>query len=122
MGRTLIKEATGEVLQAYPSASAVSTVLPATNTDFVVGVCGESLSDDSRRDLMISLLTNGSGYYLSVIKGLLWQVWPQRYLETQGQSILFREPGNLAESIDYYCAHCWPDRTSAERNPCWSGS
>jgi hypothetical protein len=105
-GASTIKAAAGAVLQAYPSASTVSVVLPATNSDLVVDVCGEFLSDESRRNLLISLLTNGSGYYLPVIEGLLWQVWPQRYEATEGQSILFREPGTLGPSIDYYCAHC----------------
>ena len=38
-----------------------------------------------------------------MLEGMLREVWPQRYVETQGQSILFRAPGDLAASLDYYC-------------------
>jgi len=104
--KPLVGEAAGAALQAYPDASTVSVILPATNAQFVVDVCAASVSDKERENLLLSRLASGSGTYLPVIEGLLWEVWPQRYDNTQGQSILFRAPGNLATSIDYYCAHC----------------
>jgi hypothetical protein len=115
--KPLIGEAAGAALQSYPSASTVNIILPATNTDLVIDACGQFMSDKSRRDLLISLLASGNGYFLPVLEGLLWQVWAQRYDETQSQSILFREPGNLAASMDYYCAHCTRRPYTAKAEP-----
>jgi len=106
-GKPLIREAAAEALRTYPSAPTVGTIASTMSPEFVVDVCAESISDESLRSLMLSLLASGDGYYYPVIEELLWEVWSQRYIQTEGQSILFREPGNLGTSIDYYCAHCY---------------
>ncbi len=100
----LLKKATRDVLEAYPLASTAAMVLYKLDVQPLVDACGEFKSDTARRSLLINLLATGSGAYLPTIEGLLRQVWPQRYAETQAESILFREPGDLAASIDYYCA------------------
>ncbi|MEN6424544.1 MAG: hypothetical protein ABFE13_04220, partial [Phycisphaerales bacterium] len=76
-------------------------------SELVVDACGQSSSDEFRRSLMLSLLAGGKGYHLPIIKGLLQEVWPQRYTKTQGQSILFREPGDLVTAMDYYCQNAY---------------
>ncbi len=106
--RPLFKKAVRDVLEAHPSASTAATILYKVDVRFVVEACGQFGSDTPRQSLLTSLLTTGSGAFLPTIKGLLWQVWPQRYTETQGQSLLFREPGDLATSLDYYCQHVQP--------------
>jgi len=109
-GRPLLKKAVRELLEAHPQSSLVSALMidivelfPITvDAAVVVDACGESDSDEFRRTLLTNLLAGGSVYNLPVIEGLLREVWPQRYVETQGQSILFREPGDLAASLDFY--------------------
>jgi hypothetical protein len=105
-GQPLLQKATRDVLEAYPSASTVATILSKVDVRFVVDACGEFRSDTPRQSLLLNLLDTGSSAFLPTIEGLLRQVWPGRYTETQSQSILFGEPGDLAASIDYYCAHC----------------
>ena len=100
----LLREATRDVLEAYPLASTAAMALYRLDIQKVVDACGEFRSEAAQRSLLNNLLASGSGAYLPTISGLLRQVWPQRYSETQGQSILFREPGDLAASIDYYCS------------------
>lgn len=102
----LLRKAAADVLEDHPAASAAATILSKTDAQLLVDACGEIDSDAARRTLLINLLASGSGAYMPVIGGLLQQVWPQRYIETEGQSILFREPGDLTPSIDYYCANC----------------
>ncbi len=102
----LFQKAVRDVLEAYPLASTVTTILERVDVHFVVDACGEFSSDTPRQTLLLDLLGTGSYAFLPTIEGLLEQVWPQRYTETQGQSPLFREPGDLAASINYYCAHC----------------
>jgi hypothetical protein len=98
-----MEEAAAEVLQAYPTVSTVRTIASQTSEDLTVDLCGQLLSDESLRNLLLGLLSSGDGYYLPVIEGLLWEVWPARYVQTQGQSMLFREPGGLAAAVDYFC-------------------
>jgi hypothetical protein len=112
-GRPLLRKAVRELLEAHPRSSVVNTLATPLASFFpftvdipvVVDACGDSDSDEFRRTLLIDLLAAGNVYNLPVIEGLLREVWPQRYVETQGQSILFREPGDLAASLDYYCRY-----------------
>jgi hypothetical protein len=106
--KPLFRKAVRDVLETYPSSSTVATILFNVDVRFVVDACAEFGSDTPRQSLLTNLLATGSGAFLPTIKGLLWQVWPQRYTETQGQSMLFREPGDLAASLDYYCQHAKP--------------
>ncbi|MEN6336747.1 MAG: DUF2330 domain-containing protein [Phycisphaerales bacterium] len=112
-GRPLLRKAVRELLEAHPKSSVVNALATTTNSFFpitvdipvVVNACGDSDSDEFRRALLIDLFAAGKVYNLPVIEGLLREVWPQRYTRTEGQSILFREPGDLAASLDYYCRH-----------------
>jgi hypothetical protein len=116
----LLAKATRDVLEAYPVSSTAAMILYKADVQLIVDACGQFTSDDARRSLLISLLASGSIAYLPTIEGLLRQVWPQRYTETQGQSVLFTEPGDLAASIDYYCAcNAVEDRV---RSPVIAGS
>lgn len=109
--KPLLTSAIKDLLEAHPDSSAVNILVSRIDAQLVVDACGASDSDEFRRSLMVNLLAGGSIYNLPVIEGLLWEVWVQRYRETQGQSILFREPGDLAASVDYYCQHAqWVTR------------
>ncbi len=112
-GRPLLRKAVRELLEAHPRSPVVNTLatpltgfFPFTvDVPVVVEACGDSDSDEFRRTLLIDLFAAGNVYNLPVIEGLLREVWPRRYVETEGQSILFREPGDLAASLDYYCEY-----------------
>ncbi len=101
----LFKKAIRDVLEAHPTSSTVATILFRVDVRFVSDACAEFRSDTSRQSLLIDLLRSGRVAHLPAVQGLLWEVWPQRYIETQGQAVLFREPGDLAASMDYYCQH-----------------
>lgn len=103
--KPLFRKSLRELLEAYPHSATVNQLVSQIDARLVVDACGASDSDAFRRNLLINLLAGGSVYNLAVVEGLLWEVWPQRYRETQGQSILFREPGELMASLDYYCQH-----------------
>lgn len=102
-GQPLLKKATTELLEGYPYPATVLTLLSKVDIQQIVDVCGASGSDEFRRTFLINLLAGGDVSYFSVLEGMLREVWPQRYVETQGQSILFRAPGDLATSLDSYC-------------------
>lgn len=126
-GRPLLRKAVRELLEAHPR-SAVVNALATPLTGFfpftvdipvVVDACGDSDSDEFRRVLLIDLLAAGNVYNLPVIEGLLREVWPERYTQTEGQSILFREPGDLAASLDYYCQYA--EQSTGRRGSATSG-
>ncbi len=90
--KPLMKAAAAELLETDPSPTTVRRLVSYTSSEFVVDVCGEANSDEFRRAVLNSLLSGPYGRNQAVVEGLLWEVWPQRYAETNGESLLFRDP------------------------------
>lgn len=111
-GKPLLEAAAMEVLEADSAPETVSRLVSYTNNEFVVKLCRQTSSDEFRRTLLNNLLTSTSGRNLGVVEGLLWEVWPQRYAETAGESLLFRAPGNL--DFDTYHQYDTYGRTIAD--------
>jgi len=100
-GKPLFEKAAKEVLEADPSSTIVNRIAADAGAASVVDLCAEATSDEFRRNLLNELLGSGWGS-LAVVEGLLSEVWPQRYIETEGQSLLFREAGDLYILLDFY--------------------
>lgn len=94
-GKPLLEAAVMEVLEIDPSTGTVAKLVSRTSNEFVVDLCDRMSSDEFLRTLLNNLLTGLRGSNQGVVEGLLWEVWPKRYVESEGQSLLFREPGNL---------------------------
>lgn len=111
-GKPLLDAAAMEVLEADSSPGTVGRLVTYTSNEFVVGLCRQAGSDEFLTTLLNNLLTSTSGSNLGVVEGLLWEVWPQRYRESGGESLLFREPGGL--DFDTYHQYDIYGRTIAD--------
>ena len=103
--RPLLEAAALGVLEGHPDPYVVREI-QLVDVELVIGACAASESDAFRSDLLLGLLEFGSGFYMPVVEGLLSEVWPQRYIQTEGQSDLFHASDDLAAKLDYYSEHC----------------
>ena len=67
-----------------------------------------SASDAFRQDALNSMLTSFDTFQRQV-EALLHVVWPQRYAETGGQSLLFEAPDGLFILIENQSWNAFPD-------------
>jgi hypothetical protein len=104
-GRPLLERAVRDILATDLSPSTVRqvcfTMANAGDSEFIANLCREAANDEFRISILSALLSDRSGL-LSLISTLLGEVWPEQYAKTNGQSLLFRAPGNLSSEIDFY--------------------
>jgi hypothetical protein len=104
-GRPLLERAVRDILATDLSPSTVRqvcfTMACAGDSEFIANLCREAANDEFRMSILSGLLSDRSGL-LSLISTLLGEVWPEQYAKTNGQSLLFRAPGDLSAEIDFY--------------------